>query len=277
MPTTLNPTCPLCGLRYTDRPLLDLHIREDHRRRDDRPEPDPGDSGDTRTSPPRARALSPLHSLPTELFPATRDVTAAPAERREVTAAPRGASAARPASGLGQDGPAPGGLGAAVRRRRANAFLRGTVPGEAGEWRWQRGCCWWRTSVSSANSSGRTWNGPDTALSTGSGAKAITLAASAAPDLVVLDLGLPDVSGETVAREVRASGPVPILMLTAKAAEEDRIAGLELGADDYVTKPFSPRELVLRVQAILRRGRPSTRPKAVARRRDLVIDEPRRE
>jgi hypothetical protein len=88
MPTTLNPTCPLCGLRYTDRPLLDLHIREDHRRRDDRPEPDPGDSGDTRTSPPRARALFPLHSLPTELFPATRDVTAAPGERREVTAAP---------------------------------------------------------------------------------------------------------------------------------------------------------------------------------------------
>src|SRR5215471_4108525 len=89
-----------------------------------------------------------------------------------------------------------------------------------------------------------------TVLSTGSGAEAITLAASASPDLVVLDLGLPDVPGETVARELRASGPVPILMLTAKSAEEDRIAGLELGADDYVTKPFSPRELVLRVQAI---------------------------
>jgi DNA-binding response OmpR family regulator len=86
-------------------------------------------------------------------------------------------------------------------------------------------------------------------LSTSSGAEAITLAASAAPDLVVLDLGLPDVPGETVARELRAAGSVPILMLTAKAGEEDRIAGLELGADDYVTKPFSPRELVLRVQA----------------------------
>jgi len=96
-----------------------------------------------------------------------------------------------------------------------------------------------------------------TVLSTGSGAKAITLAVSAAPDLVVLDLGLPDVSGEAVAREVRATGPVPILMLTAKAAKEDRITGLELGADDYVTKPFSPRELVLRVQAILRRGSPT--------------------
>ena len=120
-----------------------------------------------------------------------------------------------------------------------------------------------------------------TVLSTGSGAEAIALAVSAAPDLVVLDLGLPDVSGETVAREVRATGPtgaVPILMLTAKAAEEDRIAGLELGADDYVTKPFSPRELVLRVQAILRRGSPTVRPGAASYGgRILVIDEPRRE
>jgi DNA-binding response OmpR family regulator len=115
-------------------------------------------------------------------------------------------------------------------------------------------------------------------LSTGSGAEAITLAVSAAPDLVVLDLGLPDVSGETVAREVRATGPTPILMLTAKAAEEDRIAGLELGADDYVTKPFSPRELVLRVQAILRRGAPPARPGTASYGgRILVIDEPRRE
>jgi DNA-binding response OmpR family regulator len=91
-------------------------------------------------------------------------------------------------------------------------------------------------------------------LSTGSGAEAITLASSASPDLVVLDLGLPDVPGETVATELRAVAPTPIVMLTAKSAEEDRIRGLELGADDYVTKPFSPRELVLRVQAILRRG-----------------------
>jgi DNA-binding response OmpR family regulator len=94
-------------------------------------------------------------------------------------------------------------------------------------------------------------------LSTESGAEAITLAASAVPDLVVLDLGLPDVPGETVARELRAAGNMPILMLTAKTSEDDRIAGLELGGDDYVTKPFSPRELVLRVQAILRRGGPA--------------------
>jgi len=91
-------------------------------------------------------------------------------------------------------------------------------------------------------------------LSTGSGAEALTLAGSASPDLLVLDLGLPDVPGETVAREIRAAGPMPILMLTARSSEEDRVKGLEAGADDYVTKPFSPREVVLRVQAILRRG-----------------------
>jgi DNA-binding response OmpR family regulator len=116
-----------------------------------------------------------------------------------------------------------------------------------------------------------------TVLSTGSGAEAISMATDAAPDLVVLDLGLPDVSGETVARELRAMPGIRILMLTAKAAEEDRIRGLELGADDYVTKPFSPRELVLRVQAILRRGEPSARQGVASYGGEaLVIDEPRR-
>jgi DNA-binding response OmpR family regulator len=117
-----------------------------------------------------------------------------------------------------------------------------------------------------------------TVLSTGSGAEAITLAAEAAPDLVVLDLGLPDVPGETVARELRETGTkTPILMLTAKSTEEDRIRGLELGADDYVTKPFSPRELVLRVQAILRRGAPAAE-SGVASYGDgeLLIDQQRR-
>jgi DNA-binding response OmpR family regulator len=94
-----------------------------------------------------------------------------------------------------------------------------------------------------------------TVISTGSGAEAIDLARRVHPDLVVLDLGLPDVPGEEVAREVRRLAETPILMLTAKVSEADRIRGLELGADDYLTKPFSPRELVLRVQAILRRGR----------------------
>jgi DNA-binding response OmpR family regulator len=117
-----------------------------------------------------------------------------------------------------------------------------------------------------------------TVVSTESGAEALTLAAAAAPDLLVLDLGLPDVPGETVAREIRAAGATPILMLTAKTAEEDRIRGLELGADDYVTKPFSPRELVLRVQAILRRGGPADS-QTTSRYGDgaLLIDEPRRE
>ena len=113
-------------------------------------------------------------------------------------------------------------------------------------------------------------------LSTGSGAEAITMAAEASPDLVVLDLGLPDVPGETVARELRAAAATPILMLSAKTAEEDRIRGLELGADDYVTKPFSPRELVLRVQAILRRGGAAAEQGVTSYGGGiLVIDEPR--
>ena len=117
-----------------------------------------------------------------------------------------------------------------------------------------------------------------TVLSTGSGAEAITLTTSAAPDLVILDLGLPDVPSETVAREMRAAGPVPVLMLTARAAEEDRIAGLDLGADDYVIKPFSPQELVRRVQAILRRSESVAGPgPASYGGGTLLIDEPRRE
>ena len=103
------------------------------------------------------------------------------------------------------------------------------------------------------------------------------MASAATPDLVVLDLGLPDVPGETVARELRAAAPTPILMLTARSAEEDRIRGLELGADDYVTKPFSPREMVLRVQAILRRGGPAAAQGVTSYGGGtLVIDEPQR-
>jgi DNA-binding response OmpR family regulator len=116
-----------------------------------------------------------------------------------------------------------------------------------------------------------------TVLSTGSGAEAIEMVTAASPDLVILDLGLPDVPGETVARELRDAISTPILMLTAKSAEEDRIRGLELGADDYVTKPFSPRELVLRVQAILRRGGAAPAQGVASYGGGaLVIDEPRR-
>ncbi|MHB1613639.1 MAG: response regulator transcription factor [Actinomycetes bacterium] len=118
-----------------------------------------------------------------------------------------------------------------------------------------------------------------TVLSTGSGAEAIAIGSRARPDLVVLDLGLPDIPGEEVGRELRLGGDVLVLMLTAKAGEEDRIRGLELGADDYLTKPFSPRELVLRVQALLRRGGPGPGPAQCASfgGTELVIDETRHE
>jgi DNA-binding response OmpR family regulator len=115
--------------------------------------------------------------------------------------------------------------------------------------------------------------------SASSGAEAIEAARAQVFDLVVLDLGLPDVAGDEVLREVRAGSDVPVLVLTARASEVDRIRGLELGADDYVTKPFSPRELVLRAQAIVRRGRERN----VAGERlsfgggELMIDESRRE
>lgn len=86
------------------------------------------------------------------------------------------------------------------------------------------------------------------------GARALESASRSNPDLVVLDLGLPDLPGEEVARTLRTASNVPIIILTAKAGEDDRVAGLRLGADDYLAKPFSPRELVARVEAVLRRA-----------------------
>ncbi len=88
---------------------------------------------------------------------------------------------------------------------------------------------------------------------TGDGRHAIAMAHANRPDLVVLDLMLPGVDGLEVCRQLRDLGEVPVIMLTALGAENDRVLGLEVGADDYVTKPFSPRELVLRVQSVLRR------------------------
>lgn len=87
-----------------------------------------------------------------------------------------------------------------------------------------------------------------------SGQQALEVATRAGPDLVVLDLMLPDLPGEVVARNLRMTSDVPIIMLTAKASEDDRVAGLRLGADDYLVKPFSPRELAARVAAVLRRA-----------------------
>ena len=93
-------------------------------------------------------------------------------------------------------------------------------------------------------------------LLAGTGQQALDVAGRLKPDLVVLDLMLPDLPGEEVARSLRTVSQVPIIMLTAKAEEADRVAGLRLGADDYVVKPFSPLELVARVDAVLRRARP---------------------
>ncbi|MDQ7828705.1 MAG: response regulator transcription factor [Armatimonadota bacterium] len=91
-------------------------------------------------------------------------------------------------------------------------------------------------------------------LTAGDGREALRQVGEGAPDLVILDLMLPEVDGFEVCRQIRGTSAVPILMLTARGRELDRIAGFELGADDYVTKPFSPRELVARVRAILRRA-----------------------
>jgi DNA-binding response OmpR family regulator len=85
------------------------------------------------------------------------------------------------------------------------------------------------------------------------GRAALDAAVREHPDLIVLDLRLPDIAGEEVARSVREVSPVPIIMLTAKSAEDDRVAGLRIGADDYLVKPFSVRELAARVEAVLRR------------------------
>jgi two-component system phosphate regulon response regulator PhoB len=113
------------------------------------------------------------------------------------------------------------------------------------------------------------------------GLKALAAIRAERPDLVVLDLMLPELDGLEVCKLMRrdpATAGIPVLMLTAKAAEMDRVVGLELGADDYVTKPFSPRELVLRVQAILRRNAPPTNEQGISSFGDgvLLIDEPRR-
>jgi len=106
------------------------------------------------------------------------------------------------------------------------------------------------------------------------GDEVLMRARTAPPDLVVLDLGLPGTDGLDVTRALRRAGDVPIIMLTARDDETDKLIGLELGADDYVTKPFSPRELVARVRAVLRR-RAGAGASDVLRAADLVLDLPR--
>jgi DNA-binding response OmpR family regulator len=99
-------------------------------------------------------------------------------------------------------------------------------------------------------------------LQAGTGERGLELVSIHRPVMVVLDIGLPDIDGFEVCRRIRTKSSVPVLFLTARDGEIDRILGLELGADDYVTKPFSPREIVARVKAILRRGQVEQRPDA---------------
>jgi DNA-binding response OmpR family regulator len=106
----------------------------------------------------------------------------------------------------------------------------------------------------------------------GDGGSAVASVRSAKPDLLVLDLGLPGRDGLDVAREIRRWSDTPIVMLTARGDETDRIVGLEIGADDYVVKPFSPKELVARVRAVLRRTRTAARGDEIVRASDVEID-----
>ena len=112
-------------------------------------------------------------------------------------------------------------------------------------------------------------------ITAGDGARALEAARERRADLIVLDLALPIVDGIDVARAVRRESEIPIIMLTARAQEEDRLRGLEIGADDYITKPFSPRELVARVRAVLRRSEKHQTDDEIFRAADLMIDSPR--
>jgi DNA-binding response OmpR family regulator len=109
------------------------------------------------------------------------------------------------------------------------------------------------------------------------GAQALAKAKSVRPDLIVLDIMMPEMDGLAVARELRKTSNVPIIILTARGDDVDRIVGLELGADDYVTKPFNPRELVARVKAVLRRAGDETPRQAVLEADSLRLDPASRE
>ena len=109
-------------------------------------------------------------------------------------------------------------------------------------------------------------------ITAGDGKMALALAHHERPDLIVLDLNLPVMDGLDVCRTLRRGSDVPIIMLTARVEETDRLIGLELGADDYITKPFSPRELVARVRAVLRRVRGGVHQPGLIRVGDLEID-----
>jgi two-component system, OmpR family, alkaline phosphatase synthesis response regulator PhoP len=112
-------------------------------------------------------------------------------------------------------------------------------------------------------------------LIAGDGKTALALALSGKPDCIILDLGLPHMDGLDVTRELRKLSNVPIIMLTARSEESDKLVGLELGADDYITKPFSPKELVARVRAVFRRMESLFASPEVIHASDLRLDVPR--
>ena len=108
------------------------------------------------------------------------------------------------------------------------------------------------------------------------GPSGLAMARAEKPDMIVLDLGLPGMDGLDVTRKLRATSAVPIIMLTARTEESDRIVGLELGADDYIDKPFSPKELVARIRAVLRRAEATIGGGETVRVGDLASDIPKR-
>ena len=121
-------------------------------------------------------------------------------------------------------------------------------------------------------------HGGFTVLTASDGPSALRSARTGRPDLVVLDLGLPGVDGLDVARSLRRDGEVPIIILSARTDESVKLVGLELGADDYLTKPFSPKELVARVRAVLRRATDAAEPSEIIRvGSDVELDVPRME
>lgn len=110
------------------------------------------------------------------------------------------------------------------------------------------------------------------ALQATDGRSALAMAQRERPDLIVLDLGLPDMDGLDVLRQLRQRSPTPVVVLTARGEESDRLVGLELGADDYVVKPFSPKEVVARVRAVLRRTEQAATPTPLIRAGDVSVD-----
>lgn len=114
-----------------------------------------------------------------------------------------------------------------------------------------------------------------TVLTASSGKTALAIARTEKPNLIVLDLGLPDLDGLDVTRALRKESNVPIIMLTARGEETDKLVGLELGADDYLTKPFSPKELIARVRAVLRRAESTPVTEELIRLGQITLDVPR--